>query len=215
MKEKYSYRNDNWHIMPGFYESILFCSSTESEENYNIEQNCRENGEEYIEHEIADFDGFQKAVCTRIVDNLIKPMITEDENICDDIKLVDVWSPKQYNFETDKMDCELNIDLQRLAIVILSNNEYRKGFDKYLHNHYTDRPGFWSFTANNIKEYFEKWEHLDVMIDYWILTKIYEHPDVDMAIEKENDYTHYEYEMMEISSECVYEFMEPIQEENK
>jgi len=36
-----------------------------------------------------------------------------------------------------------------------------------------------------------------------------------MAIEKENDYTHYEYEMMEISSECVYEFMEPIQEENK
>ena len=215
MKQKFNYVNDSVHIMPGFYESILFSSDMEYEENENIRQNCEENGEEFVEHEIADFDGFQKAVCTRIVDKLIKPMLCENEDICDEIKLIDVSSPRQYNFETDRLDCEVNIDLEKLAIFILSHDEYREGFDKYLHERYSDRPGFWSFTSNNVKDFFDKWDKLDVMIDYYLLTKIYETPDVVIGIEKENDFTHYEYQMMEISSECVYEFMEPIQEEEK
>ena len=114
MKQIIEYTNDNIHIMPGFYESILFSSDTEYEENLNIEQDCKENGEEFVEHEIKDFAGFQKEVCSRIVDNLIKPMLCEDNEICDNIKLTDVYSPRQYNFTTDKIDCEINIDTENL-----------------------------------------------------------------------------------------------------
>ena len=209
MKQIIEYTNDNIHIMPGFYESILFSSDTEHEENLNIEQDCKENGEEFVEHEIKDFAGFQKEVCSRIVDNLIKPMLCEDNEICDNIKLTDVYSPRQYNFTTDKIDCEINIDTEKLAAKIQHNKELHDGFDKYLNKYYSDRPGFWSFVSNNIKEYFDKMEHIDVMIDYYILTKIYASPDVIDAINKERDFTHYEYQMMEISSECVYEFMVP------
>ena len=209
MKQNIEYTNNDLHIMPGFYESILFNSDTEYDENEQIRRDCEDNGEEFIEHEIKDFNEFQRAVCTRIVENLIKPLLCEDDEICDDIKLTDVWSPRQYNFTTDKLDCEVHIDLEKLAAMIQADDDLRDGFDKYLNKKYTSRSGFISFVANNVKEYFEEWDHLDVMIDYYILTKIYDSMDVVDAIRNENDFTCYEYDMMEIASECVYEYMVP------
>lgn len=209
MKQNIEYTNNDLHIMPGFYESILFNSDTEYEENRQRKRDCEDNGEEFVEHEIKDFNEFQKAVCSRIVENLIKPLLCEDSGICDDIKLTDVWSPRQYNFTTDKLDCEVHIDIDKLAATIQADNDLRDGFDKYLREKYTSRSGFWSFVANNIKEYFDEWEHLDVMIDYYLLTKIYESPDVVAAVKNEYDFTSYEYDMMGIASECVYEYMVP------
>ena len=209
MKQNIEYTNDNLHIMPGFYESILFNSDTEYMENEQIRRDCEDNGEEFIEHEIKDFNEFQRAVCTRSVNYLIKPLLCEDSEICDDIQLIDVWSPSYYNFTTDKLNCNVNIDIDKLASMLQSNVDLLAGFDKYLYEKYSSRSGFISFVANNAKDYFDEQDHLDVMIDYYILTKIYDSPDVVDAIRNENDFTHYEYEMMEIASECVYEFMAP------
>lgn len=209
MKQNIEYTSNDLHIMPGFYESILFNSDTEYEENEQIRRDCEDNGEEFVEHEIKDFNEFQKAVCSRIVENLIKPLLCEDDEICDDIKLTDVWSQRQYNFTTDKLDCEVHIDLEKLAAMIQADDDLRDGFDKYLNKKYTSRSGFWSFVANNVKEYFDEWDHLDVMIDYYILTKIYESADVVSAVKNEYDFTSYEYDMMDIASECVYEYMVP------
>lgn len=214
MKEHFEYCNDSMHIMPGFYESILYNYDMENDENDSIRQYAEENGETPVDHEL-NMEKYENAVCTRIVDKLIKPMLTEDNSICDEISFKEVSSPRQYNFTTDKIVCDLNIDMERLAIKILSSDKMREGFDKYLNHNYSDRSGFWSFVKNNVKEYFEEWDQLDVMVDYYILTKIYDDYDVVKAVEEERDFTHYEYEMMEIAQECMYEFMEPVKEEEE
>ena len=215
MKQHFEYCDDNLVIMPGFYESILFSSDTVYEENRQIEENCKDNGEEFVEREINDFTAFQNAVCERITNNLIAPMLMEDENLCDSVKFKEVNSPAFYNFITDKIVLDLNIDIDYLKNLIRSDKEMYDGFNKYLKEKYSSHSGFMSFVENEIEAYFEADDYQDVMVDYYLLTKIYDDKDVVRAAEEDNDWPHYSYEMMEIASECVYEFMEPIKNEEE
>lgn len=215
MKKHFEYCDDNLVIMPGFYESTLFSSDTVYEENRQIEEDCKENGEEYVEHDINDFTAFQNAVCERITDNLIAPMLMEDENLCDSVKFKEVSSPAYYNFTTDKIVLDLNIDIDYLKNLIRSDKEMYDGFNKYLKEKYTSRDGFMIFVENEIEAYFEADDYQDVMVDYYLLTKIYDDKDVVRAVKEDNDWPHYSYQMMEIASECVYEFMEPIKNEEE
>lgn len=213
MKHHFEYCDDNRNIMPGFYESILFSTDDIYEENSCIEQNCRDNGEEYVEHDINDFGAFMNEVCKRITDKLIAPMLMEDSKLCDKVTFKEVSSPRQYNWETDKIVLDLNIDLEYLKYLILTDEDMRNGFDLYLAEKYTDYDGFHSYVKNNLEDYIIAERFEDVMIDYYLLTKIYDSKDVVKAAKEESDYPHYIWECREISSECIYEFMEPIKNE--
>jgi hypothetical protein len=94
----------------------------------------------------------------------------------------------------------LNIDLDALKEYILNDNHRRNGFDKYLKAHYTSRDGFCSFVSNNIDDFFEANEYMDVLIDYYLLTKIYGYANV-VDMEREYTETSYEYDMIEIADE--------------
>lgn len=61
------------------------------------------------------------------------------------------YSPTEYNFKNDELDFTVDIDEEKLGLTIdrLENDEE---FNKWLHEHYTSRDGFWSWTPNNYKE---------------------------------------------------------------
>lgn len=210
MKENYSYCNDNTVIMPGFYESVLFNSDKLYYENMILKTECESNGEEFTELDIDDFQAYMNEVCKSITDNLIAPMLTEDSNICDKVEFDHVSSPRYYNFTTDRIVMNLNIDLDALKEFVLGNEDYRNGFDKYLRAHYTSCDGFCSFVANNIDEFFEANEYMDVLIDYYLLTKIYGYANV-VDMEREYTETSYENDMIEIADEVLYSHLKPVE----
>lgn len=214
MKKQYEYCNDNMTIMPGFYESELYSSDTIYEANEQMRAECQYNGEEFVEHDIVDFDGFRNKACERIVCELITPMLTADKTICDNVSFKVLKSPRFYNYTTDKLVLELNIDIDRLKNIIRSDKGMYDGFNKYLNKKYSSCSGFMSFVENEIEAYFKRDEYHDVMIDYYFLTLIYNANDVIEANEVMNDYTEYEYGMMEIAHDTLYDFLKPITPEN-
>ena len=210
MKENYSYCNDSTVIMPGFYESVLFYSDKLYYENMNLKTECEANGEEFTELDIDDFQAYMDEVCKSITDNLIAPMLTEDSNICDKVEFDYVSSPRYYNFTTDKIVMNLNIDLDALKEFVLNNEHYYNGFDNYLKAHYTSRDGFCSFVANNIDDFFKENEYTDVLIDYYLLTKIYGYANV-VDMEREYTETSYENDMIEIADEVFYNHLTSVE----
>ena len=64
------------------------------------------------------------------------------------------WSPKEYNFNVDSCDFELELDWDSFVEnVIKYIDKNKEEFDKYLHDNYTSYDGFNSFTSNN----FDSW----------------------------------------------------------
>ena len=69
------------------------------------------------------------------------------------VRVVDTWSPREYNFATDQAELEIDVHLEELRKYL----EYGVSteFDEFLHENFTSRDGFWSFTPNNIMDFNE------------------------------------------------------------
>lgn len=101
--------------------------------------------------EESDFDGngFMKDLAELHVEVI-------EHNMCGPIKgvkLIETYSPSYYNFSTDQAYLELDVDKEKLLAYL----EYgvSKEFDEFLHEHFTSRDGFWSYTPNNIMDFNE------------------------------------------------------------
>jgi YD repeat-containing protein len=60
----------------------------------------------------------------------------------------DFTSPKEYNFSTDTLDFEVDINKASM-LRTLEELKDNQNFIDFLRNHYTSRDGFWSWTPNN------------------------------------------------------------------
>lgn len=195
-----NYTPNDLDIFPGFYESVLFNSDAEYDFNYNEKLDDPDN---YVEKEV-DFEPFTKEVCENIT-YLIGDMLGAES------KFKEMSSPREYNFTTDKLSMEIDIDPEKVKAEILSSQQLREGFDKYLHEHYTSRSGFISFIENNIKDFFscDGNTDYDVMMDYYLLTKIYDDSDV-VKCQREREYTNYFEQLYEIANNALYGNMKEI-----
>jgi len=208
MLQEFNYQPSDYHIFCGFYESVLWNSDSEYNWNYDERTNAK-NPERYVNREVKDFNAFCNEVCEGIAEEIGGLLV--DGEICTECEYVSMSSPREYNFTTDKLNLRLKIDLDLLKGELISNAELKRGFDKYLHEKYSSYDGFISFVENNVDGYFEKGEYADVMIDYWLLTKIYDTSDVVKAIES-CDYQYYHERCIEIANNAIYEYMEPVSE---
>ena len=199
--EKLTYVPDNLTIFPGFYESELY----NSDQEYNFSYN---EGEEY---EIKDFDGYCRYICEALSDK-ISDYLTDNELVCKSAKYSGMTSPREYNFSTDHLIMDLEIDLSKIIQIIEENEQLYAGFDKYLNEKYSSRSGFISFVSNNIKDFLanDLAEYYDVLIDYWLLTKIYGEADVAKCMTEYRE-TPYWWDMLEIVSDAEWQFMEPVE----
>lgn len=161
---KIKYINWSTAIFPGFYESELYNSDT----LYNITA----NDDDHCEFDFVD-GGFEKYcadVSAQAADALFYCL--DDADAIRGIKFLALHSPRFYNFETDKIECEIDCDWPK--IVEFAKSTQRETFDQYLHENFTSRDGFWSFVPNNVGEFFvcldTDFERLsDVLLEYYIL----------------------------------------------
>lgn len=70
------------------------------------------------------------------------------------VEVVSVGSPAYYNFSTDWCELEIDVDLDKL-LVYLEKFDNKAEFDRFLHERFTSRDGFMSFTPNNIMDFNE------------------------------------------------------------
>jgi hypothetical protein len=97
------------------------------------------------------------------------------------------YCPREYNFETDSLDLEIEIINGKLLDTLVSL-ESDKAFHKFLDENYSDRDGFISYTPNTTKEIkdaiINRTDQLDqsvsAIINYFLVGK-----DVTQSIEAE------------------------------
>ena len=214
MKKHFEYTNQDLDIFEGFYESNLYNGEDEQIQIDKKREDNYEGDGEIKDYEITDFKAFSTSVAKRIVDEWLAPLLTDyrrDTELCDRMELKEVHSPRQYNFTTDKLVCDLNIDLDLLAKRINDDEGMRNGFDAYLKEHYTTRSGFISWVPNNVNEYFAKGEDYEVMVDYYLLTKIFGTTDV---VKVQTEYTQEEHDYywakIDIAREEMYTHLQEV-----
>lgn len=158
--------NHSYAIFPGFYESVL--SNGDDFIEWNVEDDCEI---EYIDfkkymHEVGVL--YTKCLWNEVVENV-------EELIISDFKFVSIYSPAFYNYSTDKLEIEMEVDFEKLKTYCFELNAAE--FENYLKENFTSRSGFISFVPNNGQEFRvylenEQEQALDVMIEFYLLQTV-------------------------------------------
>lgn len=192
---KLKYINWSTAIFPGFYESELYNSDT----LFNITENCKYDNEikedEYYDFVDDGYEKFEKEVCDKAVDSLFYSL--DDAPEITGMKFIALHSPRYYNFETDKVEIEIDCDWQH--ILDEARIKYRNTFDEYLRENFTSYDGFWSFVPNNAGEFFvkldEDFERLSqVVLEFYLLNHL--------------DKERYRDELYEIATNTIWQYID-------
>lgn len=194
---KYTYTTWSSKIFEGFYESNLFNSDTE----YNLSEGLESP------HEIKDFAGFCKSVSEKVV-SLLDPM--DDSSPVQNLKLDYISSPQYYNYSSDKLVIQLDLDLVKLKVYCLKLNS--ESFGKYLKDNFTSRDGFISFVPNNIKDFVLELEYTpEPSTEYTLESKKLIDVMIEFYLISETDMDSYHQELYEYAWEKAYEYAEPVE----
>lgn len=171
---KHIYNNWSYKIFEGFYESRLY----NNDSLYWITQNDKDEG--YLKdnqyYDIDNFEVFKKEVAENAVNELLN--ILPDNEIIQDMKLKDIYSPKYYNYETDSLIIDIKLNLTKLKKYCF--NTHKKEFNQYLKDNFSSYDGFISYISNNINDFKIEYynphneKEKNVMIEYYLLSQIYE-----------------------------------------
>jgi hypothetical protein len=160
-----------------------------------------EDGKEWDFVEPNGYAEYEIAVCKRCIEDIMDLM--ENNDAITDMQLKEMNSPREYNFTTDKLVCELEVDMDKIKKWCYETEKEK--FEEYLKENYTSYDGFISFIPNNVREFKEK-EDTDVMIDFYILSHLYE-PSYESGWERLWEY------MAESANETIYDYIEPKEQE--
>lgn len=175
---KHTYNNWSSNLFDGFYNSNL-------EPNYYLLQDMAENdiAEGIIkEGQTYDITGdnytqYEKDVASHAVDCLVE--ILPNRDIIKDMTFKELYSPQYYNYETDSLIIDMDLNLKALKTFCFK--EHATDFNKYLKENFTSYDGFISFIDNNIRDFIDTYEtstcndrEINVMIEYYLLSCIYE-----------------------------------------
>ena len=191
------YTNFSTFIFEGFYESQLY----NSDKLYWANEYREENEPEWN----IDFPKYEKEVSMLAASLLEK--YTKGE-IISKIEFIELDSPREYNFRTDRFVLNVEFDEDKLGEFLIENKE---DFDAYLRANWSSYDGFISFVPNNYEDFFDYWENdgvsWQVAIEYYILRKLC--GDEWNAKEFHNIETEYHCELYEETNEIFYNCLTP------
>lgn len=187
---QYEYTNQSPELFAGFYESVF--------NNYNIideiaEYKADDTGTQY---DIVNWSDYQNSIAENCASWLFDNL--PNHNIIKAMKYKELWSPMYYNFETDKLTIDCEIDLDGLKNYCLQAN--RDEFNTYLHDNWSSYDGFTSFIPNNVVE-FEREPDITIMIEFYLL--------------KELDLGEYESYCYQLAWDTIFEFLDPVEPDEK
>jgi hypothetical protein len=189
---KHTYNNWSYKIFEGFYESHLY----NSDSLYYLEQSDKEEG--YLQANESydiDWESFTNSVAQQVTYNLYNALPNND--IIQEINFKALYSPRYYNYETDSLILELNLNLTRLKTYCFTT--HKKDFNQYLKDNFTSYDGFISFIPNNLIDFKGLYSKnntklVNTLIEYYLLSCIYEsnNPDDFEGFDTSYHYSNYE-----------------------
>lgn len=160
---------------PGFYDSVL-SSELDSQLESHCRYQCEESGDEneFPEHmrltenelsEIISDNSDYSAQCNAMAKDYVEAFESvAREYLPFKFSLVfeAMTSPREYNFETDRVFCDISeYALRRLSVI--SRNDSHKTLEKVIKERFTSYDGFNSFYSNRLADWLENplenWDH--------------------------------------------------------
>ena len=176
--QRITYENWSCEVFEGFYETIIgdFSSVFEMEPT----------PPEGYEYDIRDWKGYQNKVGKQFT-SLLEDQLeawkimngSPATEILSNLEFKGIYSPREYNFTTDKVEIDMDVDIDGLEEYCFRTK--RAKFDEYLHENFTSRDGFWSFIHNNVHDFEIELENgfadeskrdLQVMIEFYLLEEV-------------------------------------------
>jgi hypothetical protein len=121
-------------IFPGFYNSLI-------DGDFEIDNFLSEEDLSY-EQINFDFKSYSKD-CSFYACNFIENEL-KDFGVLS-VKFQEIISPKYYNFSTDSINCEIEIEPEKIRFYIHNNFE---NFREYIYDNYSHKSGFISSYSN-------------------------------------------------------------------
>ena len=174
--QRITYENWSCEVFEGFYDTIIGDFSSV----YEMEPTPPEG----YEYDIRDWQKYKNEVGEDFT-NLLEKYInawskmdgSQSSNILSNLKFVAICSPREYNFTTDKVEIEMDVDTDALRDYCFKTNRVK--FNEYLRENFSSRDGFWSFIENNVHNFeltlemeneFDR--YIQVMIEFYLLQEV-------------------------------------------
>lgn len=146
-------------ISVGMYDSNI--SPDDIFDDYSINDD-KENG--YIHYDSEYFwDNFQNGRYVKRIEQLageyLNGTIQSESGIEVTIKCKEIYSPKEYNFNTDEIVMDVTYSKTKILQLIKKDNET---FNQFLKDKYSSYDGFMSFTSNNFDDWLVDFEDNNV-----------------------------------------------------
>ncbi len=170
------YENSSCKVFPGFYESILFNSDT----LYHFEYGNLPEGFCWG-FKKGGYQSFVKQTCEDWVSAMIQNLKDNPLNVQIG-KYRSIWSPREYNFSTDRIRFDVKFNLNELKKFCWK--ERRADFNDYLQKTWSSRSGFISFVPNNVVRFEYDYKNndskykdnkdmlIDIMLEWYFLEYI-------------------------------------------
>ena len=161
---KIKYENWSSEIFPGFYESYISPDSA-----LEFEQALTPKG---FWMDVMDYKQYLNEVCIEWVSR----MEFEENPIGMKVgRFLHLDSPREYNFRTDRITFEVDVNLHKLKRHCFQ--EVCERFDKYLLDNWPSCSGFVSFVPNTLESFMDKYESepqergelVEVMVEFYLL----------------------------------------------
>ncbi len=119
--------------------------------------------EQVMEHEEKDYDQIRDQLDYRkgrlAMAQEIVSVFNQETKL--DLKFLEVWSPREYNFVNDKIICEIDDEeMRKIHAKVLGSDEGREALTEVLEEFFTSRSGFISFYSNELEDWDKTWEEV-------------------------------------------------------
>lgn len=138
----------------GFYDTSYYNYNMEKDFNAMMNDESMPKGKHY---KLVKFDKYQRDLCKEWIDLVKYQLETATGNVIKRIGVRKFWlkSPKEYNFETDKLVVKIEFNKRALEKWCLKDKPDK--FNEYLKENYSSYDGFVSFTPDSINAFKDKY----------------------------------------------------------
>lgn len=140
---------------PGFYETIFDERYIEEDERQMLQDQYPDF--EHLEDWEIDSDAYRNTVAKEFAELYVDEL---NDKLQLNIKLTSEYtkSPREYNFTTDKIICNIEVDdyesFIQTVFNLMNEPENRVKLAKIIKKYHSDAPGFWSFMSNDIEDWY-------------------------------------------------------------
>lgn len=139
----------------------LFCSSLSEALDCAVDYLKDNEGRYRLSDECDPWDyywpeGYKEATGQITIDQINRSLRTHLGIKCDWLSFVEVISPREYNFQTDRLFGSIGIDQARALLILSKRKDNHKTLKATIEQYCTSRSGFTSFYSRYLEDWISK-----------------------------------------------------------